>query len=538
VPLPGSGIIALTDISTEFGGTAPHALSEYYRDGVYSDGISIPAGETSIPASGPISFSDFYGTSAAAPVYTLTPSSSFVNEGTAVQFTFGGTDLPDGTVYFSIAHGTTSNADFTVTPPQDGSRTAVTITSGIYSPTSVSLTLDADAFTDGSSETFTAYTHDANTGGTQLATSGVITVADTSLTPAYVSAAVTASIDEFTQSTATFTVNTSGVVDGTTVGYTITGISVADISLVSLTGIITINSNIGTLTFDAVADLLTEGPEVATITLDATDSVGTATGSLADTVTIDDTSTSPISYDSVAFSPTAINEDGATNTTFTVNTSNVVDGTTVGYTITGVTVADISLVSLTGNITITGNTGTVVFNAIADTTTEGSEVATLTLAATDSVGTSTGSLSDTVTINDTSTAAVNLNNITSDTASIDTSVGTVYAGFRFTSDGTGDRLQSEGSISWGPNGNWYTPTTGGIGSSYEIYATLDSHTNAPGGGGTMNTWINLSTDPEWSLSTPNAGVDKETYITYQIRDAGTLSVLSTRTFYTFVGGLA
>ena len=432
MPLPGSGIIALTDISTEFGGTAPHALSEYYRDGVYSDGINIPAGETSIPASGPISLSDFYGTSAVIPAtYSLTPSTTTPNEGDTVVFTFGGANLLDGTVYFSIAHGTTSNADFTVTPPQDGSRTAVTITSGVYSPTSVSLTLDADAFTDGSSETFTAYMHDANTGGTQLATSGVVTVADTSLTP------------------------------------------------------------------------------------------------------------TPI-YNSVAFSPTAINEDGATNTTFTVNTSNVIDGTTVGYTITGVSVDDISLVSLTGNITITSNTGTVVFNAIADATTEGAEVATLTLAATDSVGTSTGSLSDTVTINDTSLtpSAVNLNNITSDTATTATTGGTVYAGFRFTNDGTGDKLQSEGSISWGPNGNWYTPTTGGIGASYEIYATLDSNINVPGGGGTMNTWIDLSTDPEWSISTLTAGVDKETHITYQIRDAGTLSVLSTRTFDTYVTGSA
>jgi hypothetical protein len=293
------------------------------------------------------------------------------------------------------------------------------------------LTLDADLFTDGSSETFTAYVHDANTGGTEFATSGVITVADTSLTPV-------------------------------------------------------------------------------------------------------------ISYDSVAFSPTAINEDGVTNTTFTVNTSNVVNGTTVGYTITGVTVDDISLGSLTGNITITGNTGTVVFNAIADATTEGTEVATLTLAATDSVGTSTGSLSDTVTINDTSLtpSPVSLGNITDTIASITTTGSTVYAGHRFNSNGTGDILQSEGSINWGPNGNWYTPTTGGIGASYDIFATLDTHTNAPGGGGTMSTWIDLNTSPEWSLSATSGGVDRTAEITFQIRDGTTLTVLSTRSFTIFVAGLA
>tara|TARA_B100001057_G_C22810252_1_gene935114 strand:+ start:888 stop:1694 length:807 start_codon:yes stop_codon:yes gene_type:complete len=52
-------------IAGEFGGSTPHSLSEYYRDGNYSDGISIPSGETDIPASGAIAFSDFYGTAAA-----------------------------------------------------------------------------------------------------------------------------------------------------------------------------------------------------------------------------------------------------------------------------------------------------------------------------------------------------------------------------------------------------------------------------------------------------------------------------------------
>ena len=70
--IESSGAISLgsaagTDrsIAGEFGGSTPHSLSEYYRDGNYSDGISIPSGETGIPASGAISFSDFHGTAAA-----------------------------------------------------------------------------------------------------------------------------------------------------------------------------------------------------------------------------------------------------------------------------------------------------------------------------------------------------------------------------------------------------------------------------------------------------------------------------------------
>jgi len=69
MPIESSGAISLgttagtnRSISGEFGGTQPHSLSEYYRDGSYSDGINIPSGETGIPASGQIAFSDFHGT--------------------------------------------------------------------------------------------------------------------------------------------------------------------------------------------------------------------------------------------------------------------------------------------------------------------------------------------------------------------------------------------------------------------------------------------------------------------------------------------
>ena len=50
--LQSSGPISLNDIAGEFGGTTPHLLSEYYGS------------DTGVPASGIISLSDFYGTSA------------------------------------------------------------------------------------------------------------------------------------------------------------------------------------------------------------------------------------------------------------------------------------------------------------------------------------------------------------------------------------------------------------------------------------------------------------------------------------------
>ena len=48
--LQSSGAISLANIAAEFGGSAPHSLSEYYL------------GHSGIPSSGTISMSQFYGT--------------------------------------------------------------------------------------------------------------------------------------------------------------------------------------------------------------------------------------------------------------------------------------------------------------------------------------------------------------------------------------------------------------------------------------------------------------------------------------------
>ena len=61
MPVTGSGEISKQDIVDEFGGSAPHAMSEYYRGG--SEGVG--SGNTNVPTSGEIQMSDFYGSQAA-----------------------------------------------------------------------------------------------------------------------------------------------------------------------------------------------------------------------------------------------------------------------------------------------------------------------------------------------------------------------------------------------------------------------------------------------------------------------------------------
>lgn len=65
--LPTSGPLTLADIQTEFGGSNPIGLNEYY-----AGGVNVPSGTSGtngpVPSSGAISISNFYGTSKFTPV--------------------------------------------------------------------------------------------------------------------------------------------------------------------------------------------------------------------------------------------------------------------------------------------------------------------------------------------------------------------------------------------------------------------------------------------------------------------------------------
>lgn len=71
--LPSSGAISLANIQTEFGGSNPIGLNEYYRDGAY-----VGAGAPTVPTSGVIDLQDFYG-SQAAIVLDITSNASEQN---------------------------------------------------------------------------------------------------------------------------------------------------------------------------------------------------------------------------------------------------------------------------------------------------------------------------------------------------------------------------------------------------------------------------------------------------------------------------
>ena len=74
----------------------------------------------------------------------------------------------------------------------------------------------------------------------------------------------------------------------------------------------------------------------------------------------------------------AANVNEGSSVTITLTTTNITDGTTIGYLISGIESGDISE-SLTGNFTVTGNTATITFTLANDLTTEGTETFTLAL---------------------------------------------------------------------------------------------------------------------------------------------------------------
>jgi hypothetical protein len=97
--LQTSGAISLANVQTEFGGSNPISITEYY------------GADTGVPASGIISLDDFYGTSAYTPSYLGGVGSVFTDVGVTTLGTVKSNrpsavlgDNPEGIEYFGAAN--------------------------------------------------------------------------------------------------------------------------------------------------------------------------------------------------------------------------------------------------------------------------------------------------------------------------------------------------------------------------------------------------------------------------------------------------
>ena len=200
-------------------------------------------------------------------------------------------------------------------------------------------------------------------------------------------------------STATFTLTTTNVAQGTSISYSISGVSSSDVTG-GLSGSVSVDSNgQATISVPIVADSSTEGSETLTVT---------AQGASAST-TINDTSITPVPTYTVSASSTSFNE-GST-ATFTLSTTNVAGGTSISYSISGVSASDVTGGSLSGSVNVGSNgQATISVPLVADTFTEGNETLTVTVqgqsASTTVVDSSTSPLVPTYTLT-ASAASVN-----------------------------------------------------------------------------------------------------------------------------------
>ena len=422
--------------------------------------ISVTFNTTGIPDNSEITFSitgvqaGDYSTTATSPLTIIsnTTSASFIidedltTEGTetfniswsySYEHPVDGTTTITGTPSWTIVDSSTTPVGETFVlgtnkaSVDEGSSVTITLTtanvsaattvgytiSGVTSADINSASLTGDFVTGTTDSVDIVISLDATTEGTENLVFTLdngedaitIPINDTSLNPTYSITASSSSVNEGD----TFSVNlvTTDVPEGTAVGYTISGVSTADINNASLTGNFVILADTASLSVVVTADsTLSEGAETFQIVLD-----NGAGGTVQ--VTVNDTSvdTTP-AYTSLTLQTATTVSEGAAST-FRITGRNIATGTTLTATITSVsgTVSGSDFVPAAITRTITWNSALNNISQVQDFTltlsndeiTEGPESYKVVLSATDSVGTSTGSLeSPTVTIGDTSLTAV------------------------------------------------------------------------------------------------------------------------------------
>lgn len=186
--------------------------------------------------------------------------------------------------------------------------------------------------------------------------------------PTYALTAGAESVDE--GATATFSLATTNVAEGTEVAYTISGVDAADVDGGSLTGTATVAAD-GTATISVAltADAATEGAETLTVAIDGSSASASST--------VNDTST----VQAFTLTSSADNVNEGSNVTVTITaTEGAVAGDQVAYTITGVAAEDLVGGALTGTAVLAADlTATVTLDLVADSVTEGEETLTFTL---------------------------------------------------------------------------------------------------------------------------------------------------------------
>ena len=297
--------------------------------------------------------------SSLTPVFTVAPTTFEEPE----SATFSVENIgPDGTYFWTILNGTTTNADFSAA---SGSFLVSGSTGGLDNGVgSFGITVLQDRTTEGN-QTFQVQVRSGSTSGTVILTSPTVTITDTSLTPAFISAP--SSIDE--GSSGVFQVNNLGPAG--TYYWTILNETTTNADFVAASGSFptsTLNGT-GVITVEVASDLTTEGGQTFRVQVREGSTSGTVLVTSPFSVTINDTSLTPAAAFTVE--PSVISE-GSTDT-FTVN--NLGPAGTYYWTILNGTSSNADFSAVSGSFTtstLNGN-GSFSVTPIFDYLTEGSE---------------------------------------------------------------------------------------------------------------------------------------------------------------------
>ena len=257
------------------------------------------------------------GDSSFTPRYNSISSANSVAEGNSITFTVN-TDyfFQAATIPWEIdfANSTATSADFT--GPTSG-----TVNMDANGDGTFSVSVATDLVND--NENFTVKLVGSDSNGIDGQDRSKNVTISNAVFPTYTT--FTGPATRLEGQNAQYALQGTNIPNGTQVGYTITGVDLSDISLNSLTGFITMNSNFGQLFFTCLEDNTVDGPDTMVVTLNNVDESGNATG-LTPTLSVS-TVISDVAPGYSITGPASINEGAIGSYTFTA--TNMVPGTTV-----------------------------------------------------------------------------------------------------------------------------------------------------------------------------------------------------------------
>jgi hypothetical protein len=364
------------------------------------------------------------------PVYEVTPSSTNVDEGSTISFTVNtenagiGTTLYYGTLVGAAGSSATSNDLDALT----GSFTVVgdgTATGGIGT---VTRTIASDLLTEGP-ETFRLVIRTGSTSGTAVTFTSDVTIND--LVPSATIGVSTTNVNE--GQSVEFTVNTTNIPDSSILNFSTGGTVVAaDFDDNTLTGTLTVvgtGSSTGIVTFTrtliAEGGTATEGSENFNIVI--TNGVTGAALTTTPSITINDV----IPSYNVAPSVSTVAEGDSV--TFTINTTNVGDGTQLYWREEGNASSNDWIGGGTGNFLVNNNVGIVTITTVLDWNNENENII---------LSIRTGSTSGTIT---TTSSAVTITDTAPSNVTVVPSATTVNEGGSVTFTITGTNIPDHSS---------------------------------------------------------------------------------------------